>query len=89
MTWHHIRDEEPTCRSVVHCHLCEGRILYGEKYLRRVGRVGPDGRAQRTDDYIHSFAMHLFCVSLTHDWDEQDWQTHDASDFRELLEMTQ
>ena len=80
MTWTHIRDEHPTCRSMLHCYLCEGRILYGEKYLRRVGRDGAG---------IYSLAMHSFCESRTHDWDDQDWQTHDASYFRAMLEMSE
>ena len=80
MTWTHIRDEQPTCRSVIHCHLCEGRILYGEKYLRRVGR---------DDAGIYSLAIHTFCESLTRDWDHLNWQTHDASDFRAMLHMSE
>jgi len=80
MSYSHLEDTKPKARRPHRCGLCGRSIDKGESHIKRVGV--DDG------DFI-SFRMHIYCESLTKDWDYMDWECHDESEFRYYLDKMQ
>lgn len=76
MSWTHLKDMKPVARKRYQCLLCEGFIEPGEKHVARtgIGEAGPE-----------TFRMHSLCESLTHDWDDWEWECQSPADFRSDL----
>lgn len=79
MSWQHLRDTMPVACKEHQCYLCDGPIRAGERHVSRVGMANGD---------LLSMRMHTACEALTHDWDETDWESFDAAEFRYYLEET-
>ena len=80
MSWTHLEDTTPKARKEHRCYLCELPIRKGTIHVARSG-VGDNG--------IEKFRMHAECEKITKPWIEQDWENHDAWDFREALKKLQ
>ncbi len=78
MNWTHIEDTKPKARKRHFCYLCGIAIEKGQFHIARTGVESTEGFA--------TFRMHLDCEPHTRKWNQDDWECHDASDFREWLE---
>jgi hypothetical protein len=77
MSWTHLEDKEVTARKPHKCYLCGRPIEKKQKYLRRVGIDDDAG--------FVTVKMHKPCEAATKTWEQEDWETYDEVDFRELL----
>lgn len=78
MSWLHIEDKKPKARKKHYCYLCGKTIDIGIIHIARTGI--------HTGEGFGTFRMHLDCEPHTHDWDIGDWECHDVSEFREMIE---
>lgn len=76
MSYTHLGDTRPKARKQYRCYLCHRPIDVGERHVYR----------KSTDDGEFVAArMHERCESLTHDWDIDEWESHDPAEFRRWI----
>lgn len=76
MSWTHLEDTTPKARKEHRCYLCELPIPKGTVHVARSG-VDEDG--------FNKFRMHTDCEKITKPWGWEEWECHDAWEFREDL----
>ena len=77
MSWTHIEDTTPKARKEHRCILCELPIEKGVVHVARYG-VDDEGKVK--------VRMHIECEKATKGWSYEDWEVHDAYEFRKDME---
>jgi hypothetical protein len=73
VSWTYLGETTPTAAKPHRCYLCGLTIPKGERHIYRRGADGGEFYADR---------MHFACHAKTEGWSQDEWEGHDASEFR-------